>query len=121
MARNALLIDLSDDSRLLVLNFTVTAFTHPLKGSRAAAGNLKWNDKALTQAAKAKWIKHGRQYAVLGFAFAPCVTTTYGRIDANFLRLLSILATKQAELVHVHQRPHTYIHTYIQVGYDSCT
>ena len=98
------LINLSDDSRPLVLDYTVT---HPLQGSSTAAGNPTWNDKALTQTSKAKCTKHGREYAVLGFAFAPCVMTTYGRMDAHLLRLLSILATKQAELVHVHQRPFT--------------
>ena len=51
----------------------------------------------------------GRQIAtnldLIGFAFAPCIMTTYGQMDAHLLRLLYILAKKRAHLVHVHHRP----------------
>ena len=33
--------------------------------------------------------------------------TTYGQMDGHLLRLLYIFAKKQAEAVHVHQRPST--------------
>ncbi len=35
------------------------------------------HDKVLAQKAKDKWNKHGRNYDVIGYAFAPCVMTTY--------------------------------------------
>lgn len=98
------LIDLSDDSRQLVLDYTIT---HPILGTRSGAGTLKWNDKALANKVKDKWNKHGNNYAVIGYAFAPCAMTTYGQIHGHLLRLLYILAKKQAEAVHVHQRPST--------------
>jgi hypothetical protein len=58
---------------------------------------------------KDKWNKHGRNYDVIGYAFAPCVMTTYGQIHGHLLRLLYVLAKKQAETVHVHKRPFTHI------------
>ena len=100
------LINLSNDSKQLVLDFTVV---HPVSGTHSAAGALKWKDKELATSVKAKWIKHGRHYAVMGLAFAPCAATTYGQLDAHLLRLLYILATKRAEHVHVHHRPFTPI------------
>ena len=75
--------------------------------SRSTTGTTVWNDKALTNKAKAKMRHHGKHYEVMGYAFAPCATTTYGQLDANLLRLLFILATKRAEMVHVHHRPST--------------
>lgn len=100
------LIELSNDSTQLVLDFSIT---HPILGTRSTNGTLKWNDKGLAQKAKDKWNKHGRNYAVLGYAFAPCVMTTYGQMHGHLLRLLYILAKKQAEVVHVHKRPSTNI------------
>ena len=100
------LIDLSGDSTQLILDFSIT---HPILGTRSTTGTLKWNDKVLAQKAKDKWNKHGRNYAVIGYAFAPCVMTTYGQIHGHLLRLLYVLAKKQAEAVHVHKRPLTNI------------
>ena len=100
------LIDLSGDSTQLVLDFSIT---HPILGTRSTTRAVKWNDKVLSQKAKDKWNKHGRNYAVLGYAFAPCVMTTYGQIHGHLLRLLYVLAKKQAETVHVHKRPFTNI------------
>jgi hypothetical protein len=52
---------------------------------------------------------HGRQYAVtlqslsvIRYAFSPCGMTTYGQVDARFLGLQYILATRRAEIVHIH-------------------
>ncbi len=45
----------------------------------------------------------------IGYAFAPCVMTTYGQIHGHLLRLPYVLAKKQAETVHVHKRPFTHI------------
>jgi hypothetical protein len=102
------LINLSNDGRQLILDYTIA---HPVHGTQAGLdpGKLNWNDKVLNQKVKHKLNRHGRHYAVLGFAFAPCVMTTYGQIDAHFLRLLYILAQKRAELVHVQYRPSTPI------------
>jgi hypothetical protein len=50
-----------------------------------------------------------RNYDVMGYAFAPCDMTTYGQIHGHLLRLLYVLAKKQAETVHVHKRPFTHI------------
>jgi hypothetical protein len=52
-----------------------------------------------------KWNRHGQAYAVLSLAFAACVMTKYGRMDAHLLRLLHIFARKRAEMVHVYHRP----------------
>jgi hypothetical protein len=43
------------------------------------------------------------------YAFAPCVMTTYGQIHGHLLRLLYVLAKKQAETIHVHKRPFSHI------------
>lgn len=91
---------LSSDCQQLILDYTVV---HPRQGTATAPG--VWNANALTNAARNKWNRHGRAYATIGYAFAPCVMTTYGRMEANFLRLLYILAKKRAQLVHVHHRP----------------
>ena len=100
------LVNLSNERRQLILDYTIA---HPVNGTQAGLdpGKLKWNDKVLKQKVKHKLSRHGRHYAVLGFAFAPCVMTTYGQMDAHFLRLLYILAQKRAEMVHIHFRPST--------------
>ena len=46
---------------------------------------------------------------MLGYAFAPCVMTTYGQMDAHLLRLLYIFARKRAETEHVHRRPYSSV------------
>jgi hypothetical protein len=56
-----------------------------------------------------KWNRHGRPYAVLGFAFSACAATTYGRLDSHLLRLLYIAAKKRAELLHAYHRPLTNV------------
>lgn len=94
------LCSLSPECRKLVLDYSVV---HPRFGTPNAAG--RWNHKALAGKVRGKWNNHGPQYAVLGFAFAPCIMTTYGQMDAHLLRLLYILAKKRAHLVHVHHRP----------------
>jgi hypothetical protein len=100
------LINLSNDSQQLILDYTIA---HPVNGLQAGLdpAKLKWNDKVLKQKVKHKLNKHGSHYAIQGFAFAPCVMTTYGQMDAHLLRLLYILAQKRAELVHVNFRPTT--------------
>lgn len=94
------LCNLSSDCRQLIMDYTVV---HPRYGTPNAAG--QWNPDALSRAARHKWNRHGRPYAIIGFAFAPCVMSTYGQMEPNFLRLLYILARKRANLVHVHHRP----------------
>jgi hypothetical protein len=79
------------------------SITHLVLGARSANGTLKWNDKVLAQKAKDKWNKDGHNYDVIGYALAPCVMTTYGQIHGHLLRLLYVLAKKQAETVHVHK------------------
>jgi hypothetical protein len=103
------LIALSSDCRQLVLDYTVV---HPRAGTSNCAG--QWNLDALANKVRQKWTHHGRQYAVMGFAFAPCAITTYGHMHGHLLRLLYILAKKQAQLVHAHHRPFT--HTDILFG-----
>ena len=93
---------LSSDSRKLVLDYTVV---HPRLGKAGCAG--QWHHDALANKVRQKWSHHGRQYAVIGFAFAPIAVTTYGRMHGHFLRLLYILAKKQTHLVHAHHRPFT--------------
>lgn len=91
---------LSNDSRRLILDYTVI---HPRSGTANTAG--QWNPSAVENKARDKWNRHGKQYAVIGFAFAPCVATTYGHLHAHLLRLLYIFAKKRAELVHTNERP----------------
>ena len=90
----------SPDNRQLILDYTVV---HPRLGTSNAAG--QWNPLALDNAVRDKWNRHDSQYAVMGFAFAPCALTTYGHIHAHVLRLLYIFAKKRAEMVHVHDKP----------------
>jgi hypothetical protein len=90
----------------LVLDFSIT---HPVLGARSANGTMRWNDKVLAQKAKDKWNKHGCNYNVIGYAFAPCVMTTYGQIHGHLLCLLYVLAKKQAETVHIHKQQFTHI------------
>jgi hypothetical protein len=99
-------LNLAHGHRPLVVDFSVT---HPVKGTLSPAGTPQWNDKTLAAKVKDKLNKHGRQYSLMELAFAPCVMTTYGQMDGHLLRLLYILATKQAEDVHVHHRPSTPI------------
>jgi hypothetical protein len=42
------------------------------------------------QKAKDKWNKHGRNYDVIGYTFAPRVMTTYGQIHGHLLRLCGL-------------------------------
>jgi len=47
---------------------------------------------------------HGCQNTVMGYAFPPCIMTTTGQVDAHCassFRLLYILATGRAEMVHI--------------------
>jgi hypothetical protein len=106
------LINLSGEAKQLVLDFSITLCilcvlcvvgTHPVLGERSANGTMRWNNKVLAQKAKDKWNKHGSNYNVIGYAFVQCVTTTYGQIHGHLLRLLCVLAKKQAETVHVHK------------------
>ena len=73
------LCNLSNGAKKLVLDYTVV---HP----RHAHGG--WNPKALTNSVLGKWNHHGQAYAVLGYAFSACAATTYGQLDAHFLRIL---------------------------------
>jgi hypothetical protein len=100
------LINLSGEAKQLVLDFSIT---HPVLGACSANGTMRWKDKVLAQKAKDKWNKHGRNYNVIGYAFAPCVMTTYGQIHGHLLRLLYVLTKKQAETVHVHKQLFTHI------------
>ena len=94
------LCQLSADSRQLILDYTIV---HPRVGTGSTPG--QWNQSALEFRARDKWNRHGNNYAVIGFAFAPCVATTYGHLHAHLLRLLYIIARRRAELVHTHDKP----------------
>ena len=94
------LCQLSADSRQLILDYTIV---HPRVGTGSTPG--QWNQSALEFRVRDKWNRHGNNYAVIGFAFAPCVATTYGHLHAHLLRLLYIIARRRAELVHTHDKP----------------
>lgn len=96
------LLNLSSGSRKLVVDYSVC---HPVLGTLDSQGT--WNDRALATKATSKCRAHRGPYAVLGFAFAPCVATTYGQLHVDLLRLLYIFARRRAEAIHVNYRPFT--------------
>jgi len=58
-----------------------------------------WNHTTVWEAYKSKIRKHKRAYSVQNIAFIPCVVTTHGFLEDYFVRLLYILAVRQAENV----------------------
>ena len=71
-----------------VLDYTMV---HPLNTDGS------WNLNAVSEAYKNKMRKHDRAYNQQNIAFVPCVVTTCGYLDDDFVRLLYILAMRQAE------------------------
>ena len=64
-----------------------------------------WNLNTVSDAYKRKMTKHDHAYALQRIAFVPCVTTTYGYLDDDFVRVLYILAVRQAENIIAFHRP----------------
>lgn len=79
-----------------VLDFTLV---HPYSGAGA------FDDNVLQDRHKRKMDKHNNAYSLKGYSFVPCVATTYGAVQADFLRLLYILARRQAEVIITYHRP----------------
>ena len=79
-----------------VLDYTMV---HPLNTDGS------WNLNAVSEAYKNKMRKHDRAYNQQNIAFVPCVVTTYGYLDDDFVRLLYILAMRQAENIIAFHRP----------------
>lgn len=71
------------------------------------SGTGTWNDRALQDAHNQKVAKHRIPYQRQDLSFIPCVASTYGVIGADFLRLLYVMARKQAEVIVTHHRPDT--------------
>ena len=86
-----------------VCPYCMVTVIHPRAGTGSTPG--QWNSLALEFPVLDKWNRHGNNYAVISFAFAPCVATTYRHLHAHLLLLLYILARRQAELVHTHDKP----------------
>lgn len=90
------LTTLTRDAWPQVLDFTMV---HPY------TGNGDWIPNALRDRHNSKMAKHNRAYERQGICFVPCVVTTYGAMGAEFVRLLYILARRQAEVIITHHRP----------------
>ena len=87
---------LTRDAWPQVLDFTMV---HPYTGNGA------WIPNTLRDRHNRKMEKHNRAYESQGICFIPCVVTTYGAMGAEFVRLLYILARRQAEVIITHHRP----------------
>ena len=111
------LANLTDGNRTYVFDFTIV---HPYNGK----GEPKPN--AIKAAYDGKMAKHAHAYlSQHGMPFVPCVVNTYGRAEANFVRLMLILAACQAEVIITHHRPDAdfvqqrgvcFVHIKAQVG-----
>ena len=49
--------------------------------------------------------QHNHAYAQQSIVFVPCVTTTFGYLEDDFVRVLDILAVRQAENIIAFHRP----------------
>ena len=90
------LTTLSRDAWPQVLDFTLV---HPCSGSGV------WDSNALQNSVNRKMDKHNGAYFGLGFTFVACAVTTFGVLHQEFLRLLYILARRQAEVIVSYHRP----------------
>ena len=59
----------------------------------------------MTTAYNKKMQKHGRPYEQQRLAFVPCIMSTYGAMQDDFVRLLYIMARRQAETIVAYHRP----------------
>jgi hypothetical protein len=90
------LTTLTRDAWPQVLDFTMV---HPY------TGNGDWVPQALRAAHNRKMAKHNSAYERQAISFIPCVLSTYGALGDEFVRLLYILARRQAEVIIAHHRP----------------
>ena len=65
----------------------------------------QWTPNVLQDRWKDKMAKHSGAYSRAELTFVPCVTSTFGRLQADFIRLLVLYARERAELVHTYHRP----------------
>jgi hypothetical protein len=79
-----------------VVDFTIV---HPFSSTG------EWKNSAMTTSYNKKMEKHGRPYEIQKLAFVPCVLTTYGAMQDDFVRLLYIMARRQAESIIAYHRP----------------
>ena len=64
----------------------------------------------IRDAYNAKKAKHAHAYHnQQGMQFVPLVVNTYGRAEADFVRLMLVLAARQAEVIIAHHRPDTLL------------
>ena len=91
------LANLTNGTKPHVFDFTIV---HPYNGK----GEPKPN--AMRTAYNGKMAKHAHAYlSQQGMPFVACVVETYGRVEADFVRLMLILAARQAEVIITHHRP----------------
>ena len=72
---------------------------HPFTGTGT------WLPNVLRDRHNAKIAKHDQAYSRQALCFVPCIVTTYGAMGAEFVRLLYVLARRQAEVIVTHHRP----------------
>ena len=89
-------LSLTRDAWPQVLDFTMV---HPY------TSNGNWNYEAINQRHKGKMDKHNHAYERQGMSFIPCVATTYGALGEDFVRVLYVLAKRQAEIIIKYHRP----------------
>ena len=90
------LLTLTRDAWKQVLDFSMV---HPFTGTGT------WLPNVLRDRHNAKIAKHDQAYSRQALCFVPCIVTTYGAMGAEFVRLLYVLARRQAEVIVTHHRP----------------
>jgi hypothetical protein len=84
----------------VVMDFTIV---HP----RHATGS--WKPDALDSAAKSKRVFHEQPYRGLGYVFVPAASTTYGHLHHEFVRLLFLMASRQAKHILTFDSPDSFL------------
>jgi hypothetical protein len=91
------LANLTNGNKSHVFDFTMV---HPYNGKGEPKPNV------IRDAYNAKKAKHAHAYHIQqGMQFVPLVVNTYGRAEADFVRLMLVLAARQAEVIIAHHRP----------------
>ena len=91
------LANLTNGNKIHVFDFTIV---HPYNGKGEPKPNV------IRDAYNAKKAKHAHAYHIQqGMQFVPLVVDTYGRAQADFVRLMFVLAARQAEVIITHHRP----------------
>ena len=91
------LANLTNGNKIHVFDFTIV---HPYNGKGEPKPNV------IRDAYNAKKAKHAHAYHIQqGMQFVPLVVNTYGRAEADFVRLMLVLAARQAEVIIAHHRP----------------